>query len=106
MGRAEATKQEVGRLLVLYLADGEDVISGTLARVTDYDLYLEVYDALGNDTGVRHVIPWTSVHRFVSFDPDNMPVFEEDEDLPEPPAWVSEVLMAAAAAGIGDDGTV
>ena len=110
MGREQIYKNDIGKSAMVYMGNGIDSVSGTLSIVTRDEIVLDVYDSLGTYSGIRHTIPWTNVYRMMLLDMDAMDTLnelmaEDEEPEAEPPAWVAEVLQAAAdAVGEDDDG--
>jgi hypothetical protein len=104
MRRAQAYKDEIGKLALVYLRESWDnTITGTLHMVTDDDIVLEVSDADGEYVGLRHTIPWDSVHRVTTADRETLNTLHEDydeKDVPVAPSWVLEILAGE------DDGAV
>ena len=107
MGRDSAYKSEIGKYALVYMGEGFDTVSGTLAQVTIDEVVLVVDDEFGNSSGITQVVPWHSVYRIMLMDTEALTtlresIHEEDEG-PVAPAWVGEVLAAAQAALEEDD---
>jgi len=95
MRRSQAYKEEIGKTAIIFLVEG-DTISGTLSAATESDVILEVQDLEGVSTGIRHTVPWGSVYRVMTMNTEalleSIAASEEEDDRPEPPDWVAEVL--------------
>ena len=106
MSRARTLRREIGRVVVVYMGHGDEAVSGTLLRVTNDDIILEAHDEFGDPLDMKHVVPWDTVFRIMTMPEDYTP---PEEDLPEPPEWVSEMIMGWAkeeAEKRADDGTI
>lgn len=94
MGRTASFQNEIGKQVIVYVGDG-DLVEGVLAEVTEDGVFVDETDDVGEVVGLRHIIPWGSVYRILSMDVDS-DHFMASDHLPEPPAWVDEVLKDAA----------
>lgn len=107
MGRDSAYRSEIGKYAVVYLGEGFDTIAGTLARVTIDEVILTVEDEFGAPSGITQAIPWHSIYRIMLMEMDALTDLREsihdEDDGPEAPEWVAEVLAAAQAALEEDD---